>query len=131
MVRNLLLAILAAVVLAASVFYVLANHSITTNVFACEERGGPHRRIHMSMDLYRPWVLWTNSLGYMHVEMPDGFLLYFSELRDAGKSITIFEDRNGTVPDGWFSRISGHLNLSTGLGMIDATCVPGRGAEEG
>lgn len=77
---------------------------------------------YVQLNEYRWWVdLWDKSYGNLHVEIPKGGTLYYSDLRKVGSQLMIW-DYTGEYK-GSYSRISGTLEVHTDKGLIQGKCV--------
>jgi hypothetical protein len=89
----------------------LENNNKTTDV-----------TLYMKLTKYRWWVnLWSDSDGYVNVEIPGKHLQYFQHLEVVGDQIQIWKEK-GKLIGGYYSTLSEHIGLMTYFGNFDGKC---------
>ena len=109
---------------------VVVNLSETETALSCKGEfileGQTHSGdLYVSLNEYRWWVgLWSSgSDGNMHVEMPDGYLLYFYRLKELKTVWHIYGGRGEQELKGSYSKLSKSLKLGTPFGLFEGTCA--------
>ena len=114
------------VVLIISGFVFIANLSVASYRYECvgevvNRQSTSPVTVFIKVERYRWWVgLWGDSDGSLYVEVPNGFVRYFGDLRELGEQTQIF-DFDGRL-QGNFSSLSRILALDLPNGMFDGRC---------
>ena len=113
-------------------FVVVANFSETKTILTCKGEitdAGQSRpdTLFAALNEYRWWVgLWSDSAGYLKIEMPDRGYYFFSTLKDLDTLLHIYNGYPGKLEfKGSYSKLSKSLKLSTPHGFFDGTCTAG------
>ena len=113
-----------------AILVVVVNFSETKTVLSCngEFVNGEQTHIgnlYVSLNEYRWWVgLWgKGSDGNMHVEMPEGHLLYFDSVEELGPVWQVYKSDSERELMGSYSKLSKSLKLATPAGFFEGTCT--------
>lgn len=110
------------------VLVIVARYSEATASYVCEGHfdqsdASDTSTLHIRLSAFRWWVrFWSDGVdGVMHLELPDGRLVYYAQLEDVGLKWLIAKDR-GDISAGSFSKLSQRLRLDTPSGEFDGEC---------
>jgi len=108
-------------------FYVAVNFSSVTTKYECKgvftlEGERTPKTIFIKVETFRSWVaLWSSSDANVYVEVPNGWINVYFNVKKTGEQMQIFDSKNALV--GNFSNLSKTLALKTPLGFFDGTCT--------
>ena len=119
---------LGAVLLSALGLYLfVVNFSSVASSFECvgntsSPQGSRPATIYIKLEKYRWWVsLWSESIGSLHVEVPDASIEYFGPIVKVGDQFQIIDGHRQLK--GHFSALSNMLSLGTASGIFDGSCT--------
>lgn len=109
-------------------FITVAGFSVANESYACEgelrsDGLSSEASMYFQLSRFRWWVkLWSDGVdGTMHLELPDGYVRYYTALRKVGPEWLITLDKGEHV-SGRFSTLSHRLTLATFQGDFEGTC---------
>ena len=111
--KRIILILLALVI---SIFFVIKEFSLNTNLYECEgkyERNKTieNKKVFLKFEEFRWWVhLWSDKDGYVYIEIPNQEYNFFNQVESVGDNIQITEQYQGRfIFKGMFSRLSKSL----------------------
>ncbi len=118
------------VVALATLFFIATNYSVSRSVMRCD--GELHKdgeavpgTVYLAIEKFRWWVhLWSDADGVLHVEMPDGYELYYNKLETVSTGWHILDGYGDKIEmKGMYSELSKTLRLDTPFGTFEGTCA--------
>jgi hypothetical protein len=99
---------------------ILFNYSEKKYTYSCEqESSGKNIELSMKLTEYRWWIFWSDSDGYMNVEIPNKKIDYFEKIEVNGDNILVYKNK-GIV--GRFSRLTNYLYIESDYLSFDGKC---------
>jgi hypothetical protein len=128
-VKAILKVVIVVFLILIAAFVFVANFASTESVYACSgviktRDTTQQTTLFIKLTRYRWWVLWGNSDGMLHYEIPNVTIGLYTHLKSVGDYIQIYRDP-AMLPRGQFSTISDSLQLNlTDEDSFSGTCPP-------